>query len=143
MNTLPEAAKNYLNNCRDQKRLDAKTIKAYQIDLKQFYIYLDSINIYNISIAKIEGYIAHLHQIYKPKTVKRKIASIKAFYHYLEYQNYITVNPFNKIRTKFRAPQILPKTIPLNLIESLLTTMYQQHNHFEILPLLKLYFLPG
>ena len=32
MNTLPEAAKNYLNNCRDQKRLDAKTIKAYQID---------------------------------------------------------------------------------------------------------------
>lgn len=127
MNTLPETAKNYLNNCRDQKRLDAKTIKAYQIDLKQFYIYLDSINIYNISIAKIEGYIAHLHQIYKPKTVKRKIASIKAFYHYLEYQDYITVNPFNKIRTKFRAPQILPKTIPLNLIESLLTTMYQQH----------------
>ena len=116
MNTFPETVKNYLKNCQEQKRLDAKTLKAYQIDLTQFYSAFKTNNIYDISVTEIEGYIADLHQNYKPKTVKRKIASIKAFYHYLEYQDFIPVNPFNKIRTRFRAPQTLPKTIPLHLI---------------------------
>lgn len=127
MNNLPEAAKNYLKNCQEQKRLDAKTLKAYQIDLTQFYNSFNINDIYNIPSVELEKYIANLHQNYKPKTVKRKIASIKAFYHYLEYQDYIPVNPFNKIRTRFRAPQTLPKTIPLHLMELLFTTMYQQH----------------
>lgn len=109
MNTLPQIIKNYLKNCQEQKRLDAKTIKAYQIDLTQFYIFFKTNYVYDISITEIERYIADLHQNYKPKTVKRKIASIKAFYHYLEYQDFIPVNPFNKIRTRFRAPQTLPK----------------------------------
>lgn len=127
MNTFPEIVKNYLKNCQEQKRLDAKTLKAYQIDLTQFYSVFKTNNIYDISVTEIERYIADLHQNYKPKTVKRKIASIKAFYHYLEYQDFIPVNPFNKIRTRFRAPQTLPKTIPLHLMELLFTTMYQQH----------------
>lgn len=127
MNTFPEIVKKYLKNCQEQKRLDAKTLKAYQIDLTQFYSAFKTNNIYNISVTEIEGYIANLHQNYKPKTVKRKIASIKAFYHYLEYQDFIPVNPFNKIRTRFRAPQTLPKTIPLHLMELLFATMYQQH----------------
>ena len=127
MNTLPQIIKNYLKNCQEQKRLDAKTIKAYQIDLTQFYIFFKTNYVYDIPITEIERYIADLHQNYKPKTVKRKIASIKAFYHYLEYQDFIPVNPFNKIRTRFRAPQTLPKTIPLHLMELLFTTMYQQH----------------
>ena len=127
MNNLPEAAKNYLKNCQEQKRLDAKTLKAYQIDLTQFYNSFNINDIYDIPSVELEKYIADLHQNYKPKTVKRKIASIKAFYHYLEYQIYIPVNPFNKIRTRFRAPQTLPKTIPLHLMELLFTTMYQQH----------------
>ena len=35
---------------------------------------------------------------YKPKTVKRKIASLKAFFHYLEYKELIDRNPFSKIQ---------------------------------------------
>ena len=42
MNTLPQIIKNYLKNCQEQKRLDAKTIKAYQIDLTQFYIFFQN-----------------------------------------------------------------------------------------------------
>ncbi len=35
-------------------------------------------------------------------------------------------NPFNKIRTKFREPFILPKTIPLHTVEDILHTVYAQ-----------------
>ena len=108
----------YLTYCRTQKRLDCKTLKAYRIDL-----------ISDISPAILESYVATLHEQFKPKTVKRKLASLKAFFHYLDYRDRIVSNPFNKLHIKFREPVILPKTIPLSTIESLLTTIYQQYAH--------------
>ena len=83
-------------------------------------------DVLDITPGVLENYISELHQKYKPKTVKRKIASIKAFFHYLEYKDIIIQNPFSKIQVKFREPVILPKTIPLNTVEILLSTIYKQ-----------------
>ena len=69
-----------------------------------------------------------MHRKYKPKSVRRKIASIKAFFHYLEYKNIILQNPFNKIQIHFREPVILPKTIPLYIVEEFLFTIYKQRS---------------
>lgn len=129
MNTLQGQIDNYLAYCRYQKRLDAKTLKAYRIDLKQFSNQFLSINAEEITAASLEGFIGNLHQIYQPKTVKRKIASVKAFFHYLEYKELIDQNPFNKVRTKFREPFILPKTIPLHTVEDILRTVYTQYKY--------------
>ncbi len=128
MNSLQNTLDNYLLYCNSQKMLDKKTLKAYRIDLKQFFLFLQTENVKNISQADLENYIATLHLNYKPKTAKRKIASLKAFFHYLEYRDIIDQNPFNKIRTKFREPVTLPRTIPLNSIERLLSTIYHQRD---------------
>ena len=122
MNNLQTQINTYLEHCQDQKRLDTKTIKAYRIDLKQFH----NLKTSDITSDMLEEYISGLHQEYKPKTVKRKIASIKALFHYLEYKESISTNPFNKIQIKFRESIILPKTIPLHTLETLLSTIYQQ-----------------
>jgi integrase/recombinase XerD len=127
MNNLQTFFEEYIAFCQYQKRLDRKTLNAYKTDLKQFSQQLHSISIEAVTPDMLENYISHLHQSYKPKTVKRKIASLKAFFHYLEYKEIIDRNPFNKIHVKFREPVILPKTIPLHLMELLFTTMYQQH----------------
>ena len=127
MNTLELHISNYLEYCLNQKRLDKKTLKAYQIDLKQFKIQVGNVNISDITPDILEKHIAKLHQQYKPKTSKRKIASLKAFFHYLEYKDLIDRNPFNKIQVKFREPVILPKTIPLHTVEAFLSTIYKQH----------------
>ena len=126
MSNLQTHTHNYLENCKYQKRLDVKTLKAYKIDLTQFSVPLTNMDIFDITPGVLENYISELHQKYKPKTVKRKIASIKAFFHYLEYKDIIIQNPFNKIQVKFREPAILPKTIPLNTVEILLSTIYKQ-----------------
>lgn len=115
----------YLDYCTQQKRLDAKTLKAYRIDLRQFSEYLTSRDIIDITPSILEAYIGSLHQKYKPKTVKRKIASVKALFHYFEYKDVIDINPFNKIQIKFREPIILPKTIPLYTVETFLSTVYK------------------
>lgn len=124
MNTLQLHIANYLNYCEYQKRLDFKTLKAYRIDLSQFSKNIDIPDSADISSAALENYISSLHETYKPKTVKRKIASTKAFFHYLEYKELIATNPFNKIQIKFREPSILPRTIPLPTVELLLSTIY-------------------
>ena len=79
MENLQTHMKNYLGYCQNQKRLDAKTLKA-----------------------------------------------LKAFSHYLEFKDQIDRNPFSKIHVKFREPVILPKTIPLHTVESLLSVIYKQ-----------------
>ena len=124
MNDLQTHIKNYLEYCNLQKRLDEKTLKAYKIDLRQFLEKVIITEIQEITPNILEEYIASLHQLYKPKTVKRKIASLKAFFHYLEYRDIIDKNPFNKIQVRFREPTILPKTIPLQTVETFLSTIY-------------------
>lgn len=128
MNTLNTIAENYLEYCKSQKRLDTKTIKAYQTDIKQFIFLYPNAEVTTLSANDIEFFIEHLHQNFKPKTVKRKLASLKAFFHYLEYKDIIKTNPFNKVITKFREPLLLPKTIPLHIVEKLLTTMYKEYS---------------
>lgn len=126
MNSLQTHTQKYLEYCEFQKRLDKKTLKAYRIDLRQFSEQFNLTNITDITPQILETYIAKLHQQYKPKTVKRKIASIKALFHYLEYRELILQNPFCRVQVRFREPIKLPKTIPLNTVETLLSTIYKQ-----------------
>lgn len=126
MNDLENQVWGYLDYCRCQKRLDRKTLKAYRIDLGQFCAGVMVDCAARVTPSLLEDYISLLHNRFKPKTVRRKIASLKAFFHYLEFKDQIEVNPFNKVQIKFREPVILPKTIPLHTIETLLSTMYKQ-----------------
>lgn len=127
MNHLQNHIENYLHYCQMQKCLDQKTLKAYRIDLRQFSEQLSVTEVSDLTSTILEKYVAKLHQQYAPKTVKRKIASIKALFHYFEYKEIIDKNPFCKLQIKFREPIILPKTIPLHTIEKLLNTIYEQH----------------
>jgi len=126
MNSTKVHIRNYLEYCKSQKCLDAKTLKAYQIDLQQFSEQISNINITEITPEILEQYISQLHEQYKPKTVKRKIALVKALFHYLDYKEIINNNPFNKILIHFREPVKLPKTLPLHTIETFLYTIYKQ-----------------
>jgi len=124
MITLKEAIANYLAYCEYQKKLSAKSIKAYKIDLEQLQRHSA---FENIPVkTEISMYITHLHKTYSPRTVKRKIASIRAFLNYLEFEEIHSENPMKKIKTKFQIPQILPRTIPLTIIESILCAAYQE-----------------
>lgn len=78
MNNLNEYIEEYIEYCKFRKRLDKKTLKAYSIDLKQ-YADFSSDSSY-MSKNTLDQFITILHKQYKPKTVKRKIASLKAFF---------------------------------------------------------------
>ena len=126
--------KDYLHYCRFQKELDSKTIKAYETDLNQLNQFVTELNtetMEEIDKEKITRFLLHIHSLYKQKTVKRKIASIKAFFHYLEDEERIEINPMHKVRTKFKEEIVLPKIIPRSMIEQLLEHLYDQQRSKE------------
>ena len=118
---LQEKMESYLEYCIYRKELDAKTVKAYRIDLNQFFSFTCCDE---PEKETIERYITDLHKKYKQKTVKRKIASVKAFYSYLEEEEVLKQNPFRKIKVKFKETIVLPRIIPREEIEQLLNYMY-------------------
>lgn len=125
MNTLNDYIAKYIEYCQYRKRLDQKTLKAYRIDLQQYANYLKDTSTFWFK-DNLDNYITHLHKQYKPKTVKRKIASLKAFFHHMEYREIITDNPFSKLEVRFREAKLLPKTIPFHSIQTFLSALYRQ-----------------
>ncbi|QOX63993.1 tyrosine-type recombinase/integrase [Anoxybacterium hadale] len=115
----------YLDYCQYQKNLSIKTLKAYRIDLTQFLVFINELD-GSLTKKNLSEFMTSLHKRYQPKTIKRKMASIKAFCSWLEYEEYIQNNPFNRMNMKFHVPHILPKTIPLDIIETLLLAAYQE-----------------
>ena len=116
----------YLRFCGTIKNLDYKTIKSYSIDLRQYHAFIRERELSWEDKKAIELYIESMHSKYKPKSVKRKIASLKAFFHYLEAEDIIKVNPFHKIQIKYKEPFLLPKTIPLKSIERIINFAYRE-----------------
>lgn len=125
MQTLETITKQYLNYCKVHKNLDSKTTKAYRIDLEQF-LSIIPVNELPVDKENLMLYLSKIHEMYQPRTVKRKIASVKALFHYLECEEIIENNPFNKIDLTFRQPKRLPKTIPANIIQTFLSTLYKE-----------------
>ena len=129
--TLKSLVRNYLENCKEQNNLDNKTVKAYRIDLEQFILFMDGIDGF-YKKEEIVRYVQHLNSLnFKVKTIKRKIASVKAFFSYLEYEEIIEINPFYKIKLKIKEPLILPKTISINDIEKLFEHIYLEKSNYN------------
>lgn len=130
MKPINQLVQDYLKICQFQKRLDSKTLKAYRIDLRQFGEFLAGEQ-RTLSKEVLSEYIMDMNQRFKPRSVKRKIASIKAFCHYLEDEEVLQESPFRKLAIGMREPVQLPRTIPLRAIESMLGAAYAQINESE------------
>ncbi len=130
MNTINSYITKYIEYCEYRKRLDKKTLKAYRIDLTQYEKYASD-TADSLSKDVLDSFITELHKQYKPKTVKRKIASLKAFFHYLTYREILEDDPFDRLDISFREAKLLPKTIPFHVIQSFLNVLYEQKEQAE------------
>lgn len=111
---VAESVNDYLAHCKYEKNLSHKTLKAYTTDLAQFQSFAQTHSrpaaIQDITKTEIRAYIESLAG-YKARSVRRKMATLKAFFHYLEYADFIVVNPFRKMRIRIQASKDLPKVL--------------------------------
>ena len=127
MFTLYQAITEFFNHCLYEKNLSPKTIKFYGIDIRQFCQYIESnelpSEIQLIDKSHLKDYLKVLSS-WKPKTTKRKIATLKALFNYLEYEDHIKVNPMRKIKIKIKEPHMLPKALTLEESAAILEQVY-------------------
>jgi integrase/recombinase XerD len=115
----------YLKICSRRSNLSGKTVKAYRLDLEQFERMTQTQTVEGINRKDIENYVSELQAMCKPASIKRKIAAIRVFFRFVE-DEYGVENPFARTRFKIREPLLLPKTIPLYKIETLLSVIYEK-----------------
>jgi len=122
-----DAMTEFFNHCRYEKNLSAKTLKFYEIDLLQFCVFLEMKRfpavVKEIDKTHLKAYLKELSG-WKPKTIKRKIATLKALFNYLEFEDHIIANPLRKLRIKIKEPALLPKALTVEESSDLLKKVY-------------------
>lgn len=121
----------FLFHCEYEKRLNPKTLQAYTSDLNQMITAIKADSgvslISQITPDVIRTYLKGLSP-YKAKTIKRKMASAKAFFNYLEQEFEDYHNPMRKVRVKIKVPLTLPNVLTLSEISQILSHLYAQRD---------------
>ncbi len=124
---LSLAITDFLSHCRIEKNLSSKSIKAYETDLLQFKKFLNENNYSEdlkiISKVELRSYIDSMSNL-MPSSTKRKIASTKALFNYLEYEGQLDSNPFRKMRIKIKEPKQLPTVMSLTEVSKIFQKAY-------------------
>jgi integrase/recombinase XerD len=126
--TIEEATEQFLFHCQYEKNLSPKTLKAYAIDLRQFAEHLAKelavTDIAGIDKTSLRDYIKSLFNHLAEKSVKRKVATLKAYVHFLEREDVVAVNPFRKMDVRIKETRRLPRSISLADLEKLFRHLY-------------------
>ncbi len=122
------ACSNFLIVCEKNKNLSRNTLKAYQIDLRQFIdVVGQSLKLEEITRDHIRRYQhSILDRGSKPSSAKRKLACIKAMFRWYELEEVLATNIFHKIHIDLKPSKQLPKNIPTSEIKKLIATAKNQ-----------------
>jgi integrase/recombinase XerC len=98
-----EMIDSFLKYLTYEKRSSPHTIQSYQTDLLQFesfiQIHYDPKEVENADHRMIRDWMVTLVETgYSPKSINRKIASLRSYYKFLLKHNYISKDPTQKIR---------------------------------------------
>ena len=125
MKTLSDSITKYLESGEYERKLAPDTLKAYRIDLQQFSEFVGGAWPDRDILSR---YIKHLNQNFASRSVKRKIASVRAFFHELMLNGVLEENPFDKLHIRIQSPKQLPRIIPGQIVQSLLQSAYDAYN---------------
>jgi len=102
----------------------------YKIDLENFKFFIgDYIEINSVDKSIIKEYLEYLNKKYtRTRTIKRKIVTIKAMFSYLEFEEYINNNPFNKIKIKLKEARRIPNFLTIEEAKNLINYINKSKN---------------
>lgn len=113
-----------------EKRYSSHTIEAYRCDLSQFQSYLNDIYEVNdekqITYAMIRSWLASLIESgVSPRSVNRKLSSLRTYFKYLLRLDLIDVNPV-QLSVSLRTPERLPSFATKREMEKMLTSINEE-----------------
>lgn len=118
-----DAASAFIRHCESIRKLSPHTVRAYDLDLTRFSDFLGR----RAAVAAcdktvIHNYVRHLFDVraLKESSVKRHLATLRSFFHWLEEDGHGIEDPFRGARIRIRMPKRLPRVIPRSDLRLLL-----------------------
>lgn len=110
---------------KSQLNYSELTIKSYQLDLTDFFGYIESkkINYLTITNHDVRGYLKYLDSCnLKNSTISRRISTLRTFYNYLVDENIVENNVFHNVKNP-KLEKKLPNYLNYNEMEELLESI--------------------
>jgi integrase/recombinase XerD len=127
MQILNDNIQVFLNHCEFERNFSSHTVKAYRLDLAQFTRFTveqsKSTNIAQVDRSHIREFTRTLHH-YKPRTQRRKLATVKSLFAFLEREGVVEPNPARSLRLDIRLGRILPRTVSLSVLQAFFRQVY-------------------
>jgi len=135
----------FLAQLKYQKKYSIHTIQAYQTDLGQFQTFVfsrfNTVDLSEVSPEQVRSWVVHLSDRgVKPRSINRKLSSIKSFYNWLKRNGSIKLIPTNSVKA-LKVAKALPKYVELEEVNRMLdqlplSTDYQTALESAIIALL-------
>lgn len=126
----------FLNYLRNERRYSEHTVTAYGKDLEQFAVfcrnYFGENDLGQVTRTMIRSWQAHLLEAdYGPASIRRKLASIRAFYRLRQERGFQLANPTLNIPTP-KLPRRLPITVTGKEIDRLFRSFPVEREDFSL-----------
>lgn len=113
----------FIEYCRVEKSLAPHTLRSYKSDIEDF-VKEPSTPSYPTDVAEdtIRNYVRHSFdgRALKATTVKRRLASLKLFFRWLESRGHVESSVFRRLDLSIRLPKRLPRALSSDEARSLL-----------------------
>lgn len=104
----------YLQHCRLEKSLAPHTQRSYSSDIADFLKWAPRAVVPNaVTEDTIRAYVRHMvdKRALRPTTVKRRLASLKLFFRWLESRGHVRSSVFHRLELFVRLPRRLPRAL--------------------------------
>jgi site-specific recombinase XerD len=120
---IRDAATAFIRHCQSIRKLSPHTIRAYDLDLGRFTAFAGRrAKLAACDKTTIHDYVRHLFDVrsMKESSVKRHLATLRSFFHWLEEEGHAFDDPFRGARIRIRTPKRLPRVIARSDLRRLL-----------------------
>ncbi len=159
---MTDTVRQFIHYCKRERRLSSNTAKAYRIDLEQFFRWCSeraagALDPERLTKSDIQDYISELNERFATRSVKRKIASLRGYYEWMEEEGAVEESPFHRLKIRLREPFRLPSAMSLKEVEQILAAVYEdgmqysrqgpalttQFLHYRDILVIEMLFAPG
>ena len=123
---MTKEIQNFITYMCEVKKIKKNTELSYERDLRKMSVFLQEQGVASVSdvtSTNLNAYILYLEKEgRKPSTISRSIASMKAFFGYLQKKNYVNQNPAEGLKApkiEKKMPAILTTEETVKLLEQL------------------------
>ncbi|PID49198.1 MAG: tyrosine recombinase XerC [Proteobacteria bacterium] len=137
----------YNNYLQSEKRYSPTTIAAYRCDLLEFVAWLTehfpALEMMAVREPQVRQWSSFLfRQGASPRTLQRKLSSLRRFYYYLVREDHIGVNPVASVNVP-RTPRHLPEVLTVEQMTHLLDAKPENVLEMRDLAMMELFYSSG